>query len=111
MAAVMAVRSAHAEPVVIGRYAEVPIGVTQRSPYVTSAADARRSGRTLARAPGASPARMWSIVLPHHKVTPPAVLEDGTLVVGSAGGVYALDPDWGTRAGSPLSAPSISRPR
>jgi outer membrane protein assembly factor BamB len=86
---------AFAEPVPIGRYVEIPIGVSQRSPYAMSGGDARRTGRSRAHAPAAQPERLWSIVLPQRELVPPAVLEDGTLIVGSAAGVHALDPATG----------------
>ena len=81
-----------AEPVPIGRYVEIPIGVSQRSPYAMSGGDARRTGRSRARAPAQAPSRLWSVVLPQRELVPPVVLEDGTLIVGSAGGVHAIDP-------------------
>jgi outer membrane protein assembly factor BamB len=84
--------TAYAEPVPIGRYVEIPLGVSQRSPYAMSGSDARRTGRSHARAPAQAPSRLWSVVLPQRELVPPAVLEDGTLIVGSAGGVHAIDP-------------------
>jgi outer membrane protein assembly factor BamB len=91
----LAVAVAWAEPVSIGRYVEIPIGVSQRSPYAMSGGDARRTGRSRARASAEQPARVWSVVLPKRELVPPAVLEDGTLIVGSAGGVHALNPATG----------------
>lgn len=88
--------TAHAEPVPIGRYVEIRVGVSHKHLYATSAADARRSGRSRARASKTAPTQLWSVMLPHHRLLPPVVLADGTLIVGSAGGVYALDPASGT---------------
>ncbi|MFI5308539.1 MAG: PQQ-binding-like beta-propeller repeat protein [Polyangiales bacterium] len=84
--------SARAEPVPIGRYVEIHVGVSHGHPYATSGGDARRTGRSRAHAPARAPKPVWQVTLPHTRLLPPAVLADGTLIVGSAGGVYALDP-------------------
>jgi hypothetical protein len=76
----------------IGRYVEVPIGVSHGHPYATSGSDAQRTGRSRAHGPAAAPKRLWNEVLPHRRLLPPTVLVDGTLIVGCEAGVYALDP-------------------
>jgi outer membrane protein assembly factor BamB len=81
-----------AEPVPIGRYAEIHVGISHKHPYAASGADARRSGRSRSRVSSTAPSRLWSVVLPHARLVPPAVLADGTLIVGSAAGIYSLDP-------------------
>ncbi len=107
------VGAVHAEPVPIGRYAEVHVGVSQRNPYATSGGDARRSGRSRARAPASAPRRRWGVTLAQARLLPPAVLADGTLIVGGAGGVQALDPDsgaerWFAHVGAVRFTPSIT---
>jgi outer membrane protein assembly factor BamB len=101
--------AARAEPVPIGRYTEIRVGVSHENPYATSAADARRSGRSRARASKATPNMLWSVLLPHRRLVPPTVLADGTLIVGSAGGVYAVDPASGeARWFAPIGEVSFS---
>jgi outer membrane protein assembly factor BamB len=79
----------------IGRYVEIRVGVSHDNPYATSGGDARRSGRSRVRVSKLAPKRRFGIALPQHKLLPPTVLADGTLIVGTAAGVYALDPSSG----------------
>jgi outer membrane protein assembly factor BamB len=89
--------SGRAEDVPIGRYVELPFGVTRAHPYPTSAANARRNGRVDVRAPAEAPSRRLLKPLGTRRLTPPAVLDDGTLVLGSARGLHAVGPDGAPR--------------
>jgi outer membrane protein assembly factor BamB len=106
-------RPVRAEPVPIGRYAEIHIGVSHRNAYATSGADAQRTGRSRAHAPAVAPRRLWSATLGQPRLLPPAVMADGTLIIGSAGGVHALDPRtgaqrWFAAVGAVRFTPSIT---
>lgn len=105
--------AAHAERLPIGRYSELRGAAATRVPYATSGGDARRSGRSRLRAPAHEPERIWSAVLPQTRLVPPAVLADGTLIVGGSAGVHALDPAsgaprWFARIGRVRVTPSIT---
>jgi len=105
--------SARAEHVPIGRYAEVRGGAASRDPYPTSGGDARRTGRSRARAPRAEPRPVWSVTLPQSRLLAPAVLADGTLIVGGNAGVLALEPAsgaqrWFARIGALRFTPSVA---
>lgn len=89
--------AALAEVVPIGRHVQLRAGATQRHAYSTWRGDARRTGRSRARVPKAAPSRLWATALPQRRLVPPAVLADGTLLVGGTGGVQALDARTGAR--------------
>lgn len=63
--------------------------------YAASGADARRTGRSRARAPKARPKLLWSVRLSGRRLVPPAVLASGRLLIGSRSGLHALDPETG----------------
>jgi outer membrane protein assembly factor BamB len=105
--------TARAERVAIGRYAELHGRASGGLPYATSGGDARRSGRSRLRVPGHEPNPVWSVVLPQTRLSPPAVLADGTLIVGGSAGVHALDPNtgaarWFAQIGRVRYTPSIT---
>jgi outer membrane protein assembly factor BamB len=89
--------SASAEVVPIGRYVEIRGGTAQRHPYAMTGGDARRTGRSRARAPQREPKRLWITTLPQRRLVPPAVVADGTLLVAGSLGVQALDPGTGAQ--------------
>jgi outer membrane protein assembly factor BamB len=82
-----------AEDVPIGRFVELPFGVARAHPYPTSGANGRRNGRVDVRVPAQPPERRFLRPLSTRRLTPPAVLDDGTLVMGSARGVHAVAAD------------------
>lgn len=104
--------AAFAEPVPIGRYVELRVGVSHLHPYATSGADARRSGRSRARVAAELPRALWRMHLPRRRLLPPTVLADGTLIVGSASGIDALEPSGKQRWFAPIGelrfSPSIT---
>lgn len=113
MLAVAAIASvAVARPVPIGRYAEIPYGVSPEHAWPTTGGDARRTGRAHAAAPPASPSMQWEAVLRAGRLHPPAVAADGTLYVGTAVGVSAIEPGggvrWTARIGSTSGTPSLT---
>jgi outer membrane protein assembly factor BamB len=89
--------SALAEVVPIGRYVEIRGGAGHRHPYAMSGGDVRRTGRSRARVAEREPQRVWIATLPQRRLVPPAVLADGTLMVGGSLGVLALDPRTGAQ--------------
>jgi outer membrane protein assembly factor BamB len=81
--------------------------------YGASAGDARRTGRSSARAPLEKPKVVWTVRLSEKGLVPPAVLADGTLLVGSRGGLHALDPKtgserWFARIGAVRFTPAVT---
>lgn len=103
---------AWAHPVPIGRYAEIPYGVRRDHPYSTERGDAGRTGRVRGTAPRGAPIRRWERTLRHRRPRGPTVAADGTLYVGTMGGLTALSPDgaerWSVRLGSLDAAPSLA---
>jgi outer membrane protein assembly factor BamB len=103
---------AGAHPVPIGRYAEIPYGIRPDHPYPTDRGGARRTGRIGGTAPRTRPTRQWARNLRHRRPRGPTVAADGTLYVGTMGGLTALDPDgserWSVRLGAVHAAPSLA---
>lgn len=110
--ALLAIEISHAraEEVVIGR------GLTARAPrhpYAASSADSQRTGRLHGRAPRERPRAQWTRQLAERGLVPPAVLADGTLLVGSRTGLHALAPDngqqqWLARIGAIRFTPVVT---
>lgn len=104
--------SAYAHPVRIGRYAEIPYGIRPEHPYPTAGGSSYRDGRVRGRAPAQMPARLFDLTLAHRRPRGPAVAADGTLYLGTMGGLSALGPDgrerWAVRLGTVHAAPSLA---
>jgi outer membrane protein assembly factor BamB len=83
--------SASALPVPIGRYVEVPFGISLAHPWVTDAGDAQRSGRARYPAPRGAPTLTWEARVGVGTAPAPAVTEGGTLYVSTSTGVASLD--------------------
>lgn len=102
---------AAADPVQVGRYAEIPYGVRRDHAYATEQGDARRTGRVRGRAPASAPERVWERSLTHRRPRGPIVAHDGTLYLGTMGGLMALAPDgtelWSAPVGGVYYAPSF----
>lgn len=100
-----------AHPVRIGRYAEIPYGVRQDHPFAGVRGDARSTGRVRGVAPRREPVLRWERALRHRRPRGPTVSADGTLFVGTLGGLTALGPDGTERWFAPLgplhAAPSL----
>ncbi len=103
---------AFAHPVVIGRYAEIPYGIRPDHPHPTARGGPRRTGRIRGTAPTRRPERVWERSLRHRRPRGPTVSADGTLYLGSMGGLTALAPDgtelWNVRVGTVHAAPSLT---
>ena len=101
-----------AHPVRIGRYAEIPYGVDPRHPYPTWGGGPRRSGRVRGVAPAAEPVQLWERTLRHRRPRGPIIAADGTLYVGTMGGLTALGPDgierWSASLGAVHATPSFA---
>jgi hypothetical protein len=87
--------------------------VEAQAAYAMSGGDARRTGRSSARAPFDKPKLVWTVRLSERGLVPPAVLADGTLLVGSRGGLHALDPKngterWYARIGAVRFTPAVT---
>jgi outer membrane protein assembly factor BamB len=105
--------SAAAERVPIGRHAELRAGSGHGRAYSTWRGDARRTGRSRARAPAEAPSRLWSTALPQRRLVPPLLLDSGVLVVGGSLGLTGLDARTGERLwfaaiGAVRHTPSLS---
>lgn len=103
--------AAFAQSVPIGRYVELPYGVGRGHPYAMMAVDGRRTGRSAGRVPALPPRELWALRLGQRRLLPPVVLSDGTLVVGSAGGLTALARDglrlWHVELGQVRFTPTL----
>lgn len=103
---------AFAHPVTIGRYTEIPYGIRPDHPHPTARGGPRRTGRVRGSAPLEQPDRLWDRSLRHRRPRGPTVSADGTLYLGSMGGLTALSPDgtelWNTRVGTVHAAPSLT---
>ncbi|HJL17670.1 MAG TPA: PQQ-binding-like beta-propeller repeat protein [Sandaracinaceae bacterium LLY-WYZ-13_1] len=103
---------AGAHPVPIGRYAEIPYGIRPDHPHPTDRGGPRRTGRLEGTAPAQQPRRLWERSLRHRRPRGPTVAADGTLYVGTMGGLTALSPDgterWSVRLGAVQAAPSLA---
>ena len=103
---------ARARPVPIGRYVEIPYGVSADHPYPTFGGDAQRTGRTSVAAPRTAPILRWEARLSAGRPSTPAVAADGTVYVGSSSGLAAVAPDgtvaWNMRVGSVAGTPSLT---
>ena len=102
----------HAERVPVGRYAEIRYGVSRAHPCPAEAMDARRTGRSPIRVKSDAPSLWWKLELDSGEPTAPAVAEDGTLYLGTTGGVYAGAPDgrllWVKRVGTIERQPAFT---
>ena len=103
---------AAAHPVRVGRYAEIPYGIRGAHPYPIERGDSRRTGRLRGHAPHAEPSRAWDHALRHPRPSGPIIAADGTLYLGTRGGLTALGPDgterWSVSIGQLVSAPSLA---
>jgi len=113
MAAVASVAlPALAHPVRIGRYAEIPYGIDPAHPYPTWGGGPRRNGRVRGVAPAVAPVQLWERTLRHRRPRGPIVASDGTLYVGTMGGLTALGPDgverWSASLGAVHATPSFA---
>lgn len=101
-----------AHPVRIGRYAAIPYGIDPAHPFPTAGGGPRRNGRTRGTAPASEPVQLWERTLRHRRPRGPAIAKDGTLYVGTMGGLTALDPDgterWTVRLGAVHAMPSLA---
>jgi len=101
-----------AHPVPIGRYAQIPYGVSPAHPHPTEGGGAARTGRLRGVAPATEPRRLWERNLPQRRLRGPTLAADGTLYLGTMGGLSAVAPDgterWSVRLGAVPGAPSIA---
>jgi len=101
-----------ARPVPVGRFVEIPYGVSARHPWRTGGGDRGRSSLSSATAPTRAPEKQWEARIGVGRVFPPAVAEDGTLFVGSQAGVAAVAPEgtvrWALRLGLVSGTPSLT---
>ena len=101
-----------AESVVIGRFSRVVFGIDHAHPYVMVGGDGRRTGRSRLTALHSRPRPLWSIETGQSRLTPPAVLSDGTLVVGGQEGLKAYDAQgklrWFAPVGAVRHTPSVT---
>lgn len=113
VAAVLALAArASARPVRIGRYAEIPYGISPEHANPTEGAGPSRAFRSEHRAPTEEPSRVWEARLPIGRGFPPAVDRDGTIFVAGMAGVTALTPEgqvrWSVRLGFTSGTPSLT---
>jgi outer membrane protein assembly factor BamB len=113
LALAMAAMPARAHPVRIGRYAEIPYGIRPEHPYASARGSAHREGRLRGRVPAQAPARVYERALRHRHPSAMVLAADGTLYVGTTGGLSAIDAAsgnerWTERIGSIGVSPSLA---
>lgn len=103
---------AFARPVRVGRFVEIPYGVSPQHPWPTGHGDPRRTARARSAAPSTVPTKAWESRVGVGRVFAPAVAADGSLFVGSQAGVAMVAPDgavrWSLRLGLVSGTPSIT---
>jgi len=103
---------AAARPVRVGRFVEIPYGVSPRHPWPTGHHDPRRTARARVAAPNDAPIKAWEARVGAGRVFAPAVAADGSLFVGSQTGVAMVASDgtlrWSLRLGLVSGTPSIT---
>lgn len=112
VAILLAAGVSFARPVRVGRFVEIPYGVSPRHPWPTGHGSARRTARARSAAPTAPPTKAWESRVGVGRVFAPAVAADGSLFVGSQAGVAMVAPDgavrWSLRLGLVSGTPSIT---
>lgn len=108
----IALGAAHARPVRVGRFVEIPFGVSGQHPWRTGGGGPTRMGLSEMRVPSKAPTRVWATRVGVGRVFAPAITESGTLYVGSQSGVTAVsqdgEVDWTVRLGLVSGTPSIT---
>ncbi|MEM9193356.1 MAG: PQQ-binding-like beta-propeller repeat protein [Myxococcota bacterium] len=103
---------AESRPVRVGRYTELPYGVSTEHPYPTGAADARRTGRIDAPSPEREPTKVWEARIRAGRPSAPAIDEEGRIYVANAAGVAGVAPNgavlFTARLGFVSATPSIT---
>lgn len=102
-----------ARPVRVGRYVEIPYGVSSHHPWRTGLGDPARTARSAARAPSQPPNRQWVTETGTGRAHAPAVDESGMIYVAGQRGLSAVGPDgtvrWTSRGlGSISGTPSLT---
>ncbi|MEM9068860.1 MAG: PQQ-binding-like beta-propeller repeat protein [Myxococcota bacterium] len=101
-----------ARPVPVGRYVEIPYGVSEGHPWRTGGGDPRRTHRSEHRAPESAPTQQWTARVGVGRVFSPTIAEDGTIYVASQRGVAAVAADgtvrWERAVGLVSGTPSIT---
>jgi hypothetical protein len=84
---------AHARPVTIGVYQELPFGVARSHPSVTDGGRSSRDGRSTARLPVREPSVRYRVEVGARHVTAPIALTNNTLLAVAAdhAGYVSLD--------------------
>lgn len=112
LSGVAALGVVHARPVPVGRYVEIPYGVSARHPWRTGQADPRRTARAAAPIPRQPPTKRWETSIGAGRVFAPAVSADGIVYAGSQSGVAAVSADgtvrWRVRLGLVSGTPSLT---
>ncbi len=103
---------AHARPVPVGRYVEIPYGISARHPWRTGQGDPQRTARSRVPIPQGRPTKRWETSVGAGRVFTPAIAADGTLYVGSRRGLTALGADgsvrWSAQLGFVSGTPSLT---
>ena len=101
-----------ARPVRVGRFAEIPYGVSPRHPWPTGHGDERRTARSRFAIPEDPPVRTWQARAGVGRVFGPAVTEDGSLFVASQAGLSLVSSEgtvrWSMRLGLASGTPSLT---
>lgn len=102
-----------ARPVRVGRFVEIPYGISSSHPWRTGGGDPMRSARSTVVAPSQPPNQQWVAEVGTGRSHAPAIDEAGMLYVAGQRGLSAVGPDgtvrWTSRGlGSVSGTPSLT---
>lgn len=104
---------AEARPVRVGRFVEIPYGISSSHPWRTGGGDPMRTARSSVVAPSQPPNQQWIAETGTGRSHAPAIDESGMLYVAGQRGLSAVGPDgtvrWTSRGlGSISGTPSLT---
>ncbi len=103
---------ARARPVRVGRFVEVPHGVSSAHPVATEGVGPKRLGRSAASVSRNAPTKQWELRIKTRRLSGPAIDQHGTLFVGTSDGVAAVSSSgallWERELGTVSFPPSIT---
>ena len=104
---------AEARPVRVGRFVEIPYGISSSHPWRTGGGDPMRTARSSIVIPSQPPNPIWSTEVGTGRSHAPAIHEDGMIYVAGQRGLSAVGPDgtvrWTSRGlGSVSGTPSLT---
>ena len=84
---------AEARPVRVGRFVEIPYGISSSHPWRTGGGDPMRTARSSVAAPSQPPNQQWVTETGTGRSHAPAIDESGMIYVAGQRGLSAVGPD------------------